>query len=338
MAATPFEFPLATYLARVGLPDDGTLRGDNLETLRRVADAQAHAIPFENLTVVVGQTVSIQPSDVAAKILGPERSSASRRGGYCFEVNTLLRLALEALGFTKITRTLCRVLYRKPPGVIPPHTHIVLQVTIDGRRYMVDVGFGGSCPTEPLLMPEGESEVTEQSTAHGVFRLAPFAGGVNCTMALEKLSSSGDERFIYYVFDPAKECVPADEELVNWGCCTMPGARFTTQFFVHHFVGPSGFDFVRSRLLMTIWAAGVAGWGGGVHSCHLRKCMNVQEVPVCVICPGRGWWCKWLGRAFRQRDELDAALTKLAPPPRPRPASPLPWLTPDDTHTHTGAQ
>lgn len=67
-----------------------------------------------------------------------------RRGGYCFEHNTLFATVLEELGFG-VTRCLGRV--RMSNHVDPrPATHMTLLV--DGE--VVDVGFGSANPLGPV--------------------------------------------------------------------------------------------------------------------------------------------------------------------------------------------
>jgi len=84
-----------------------------------------------------------------------------RRGGYCFEQNSLLRAVLLALGF-QVTLLAARVLWNLPSGTIAPRSHMVLGVNIDGEPYIADVGFGGLTLTTPLaLTPD-----IEQPTSH----------------------------------------------------------------------------------------------------------------------------------------------------------------------------
>lgn len=106
----------------------------DVEGLRAVHRAQAFTVPFENFDIHLGRPLSLDPAALIAKIVD------GRRGGYCFEVNGLLHLALHALGFAVRPR-LARVLYGRPdPG---PRTHQVLLVTVEGRDWIADAGFGG---------------------------------------------------------------------------------------------------------------------------------------------------------------------------------------------------
>jgi N-hydroxyarylamine O-acetyltransferase len=231
-------FDLQAYLRRIGLQDaaPGDLVADDLSTLQRLMAAQSRMIPFENLNVVVGQTVSMAPADVERKLVG------SMRGGYCFEVNTLLRLALLSLGFARVEPTLCRVRWNKPPDEIIAPSHVFLRVWCsDGKRYLADVGFSGVNVPAPVALD------TEEPQQLGQLRVVPFHKA-GCTASLERLDSQGVWRSCY-VFDPDFDTVPADMELCNWGACTLPTARFTKELFAHIFAGEQHTEahFVRER-------------------------------------------------------------------------------------------
>lgn len=217
------SFDLAAYLRRVGLADSAAeLIPDDVSTLARMMAAQARSIPFENLSVVVGLTVSMADADVERVLVG------SSRGGYCFQLNTLMRLALKALGFTRVEPTLCRVRWNKPEDSMLAPSHMILRVWCsDGVRYLVDVGFAGPGAPVPVSLDTAEP----QQLPDGVFRIGPF-DRAGCTAALEKQDSEGIWRACY-CFDPDVDTVPADLVLCNWGSCTLPGSRFTTQLFAH---------------------------------------------------------------------------------------------------------
>ena len=104
---------LSAYLARI------EYRGDSLitrDTLRALHLAHVLTVPFENLDNFLGRPVSLEPGDLFAKIV------TAQRGGYCFELNGLFSLLLEAMGFS-VTRLIARVRYgSKPPY---PRSHQV---------------------------------------------------------------------------------------------------------------------------------------------------------------------------------------------------------------------
>ena len=82
------------------------------------------------------------------------RIVVQRRGGYCFEQNGLLYGVLEELGFSP-ELYLARVIYNNDshPGL----THRISVVENEGRKYVLDVGFGPLGPRIPVAMSEIES-------------------------------------------------------------------------------------------------------------------------------------------------------------------------------------
>ncbi len=153
---------LDAYFARIGYAGP---REPTLETLRAICQKHPDAIPFENLDVLLGRGISIVPAEVDAKLI------AAGRGGYCFEQNGLLKRVLKALGF-EVQSLMARVWWMKPPEApMRARSHMVLKVTIDGKDWLADVGFGGCVLTAPL---ELFSDAV-QATPNGAFRIEPAA-------------------------------------------------------------------------------------------------------------------------------------------------------------------
>ena len=126
------EFRLDDYLARIGFR--GSVEPD-LASLARLHAAHVDAIPFEGIDPLLGRPVNLDLASVQAKLVD------SRRGGYCFEQNTLFKAALDALGF-KVTGLSGRVRWMSPPDSPPgPREHMMLAVDLPEGRYLADVGF-----------------------------------------------------------------------------------------------------------------------------------------------------------------------------------------------------
>ena len=81
---------LDSYLRRIGYAGPLAPSADVLEALHR---AHATHIPFENLDILLGKPISLALPDIQAKLV------TARRGGYCFEHNSLLGAALGQVGF-----------------------------------------------------------------------------------------------------------------------------------------------------------------------------------------------------------------------------------------------
>lgn len=143
---------LAAYFERIRYGGPTTRA---ISTLHGIAAAHVAAIPFENLDVLLGRTISLAPERIAQKLL------SERRGGYCFEQNTLLLHVLTALGF-QVRALSARVRVQQQRDFIPPRTHVFLRVELDGASWLVDVGLGGFSLTSALRL---EADVS-QSTPH----------------------------------------------------------------------------------------------------------------------------------------------------------------------------
>jgi N-hydroxyarylamine O-acetyltransferase len=152
MTAQPFAFD--EYCTRVGVESTGATTVDRLEALQR---AQSYSIPFENFDIQLGRGIDLDPEHVFVKLV------RSKRGGYCFELNGLFLRAIRAAGSD--ARTL---LARVHVGPVPSgRSHQISLVELGGRRWIVDVGFGGMCPRMPLPL-ELDTETVHDGS---VFRL-----------------------------------------------------------------------------------------------------------------------------------------------------------------------
>jgi N-hydroxyarylamine O-acetyltransferase len=135
---------LDRYLQRIGL---AAAPEPDLASLRRIHWAHATSIGFHNIDVLLGRPVSHELTDIQRKLL------IDGRGATCVEHNLLLAAALERLGFN-VTRLAGRP--RIGRRVVLPLTHMALLVQADGQPWLVDVGFGGEGPTEPVPIEGGE--------------------------------------------------------------------------------------------------------------------------------------------------------------------------------------
>jgi N-hydroxyarylamine O-acetyltransferase len=202
---------LGRYFSRIGF--DGAATPDE-KTLRSLHRLHVEAIPFENLDVLMGRPIDIGLEAVFRKLV------EARRGGYCFEHNTLFAAVLRAIGF-EVEPLLARVRHNVPPGVRTPLTHMVLRVRLDGRPWLVDVGFGGAGSTAPLRLDTDD----EQQTPHEPRRVLQ-RGGV--AVAQARLGDEWKDLYESTLETPA----PADFELGNWFSCTHPRAHFVNNLVV----------------------------------------------------------------------------------------------------------
>ena len=202
MKATNFDLP--SYLARIGF--DGEPSPD-FETLKRLMRCQFFSVPFENLDVQAGKIPSLAPEAIYAKIV--ER----RRGGYCYEVNGIFAMALEALGISY------RFVAARPMtyAVRRPKTHVAIIASIDGEEWLCDLGFGGYGIREPIDLRWLDRELTQD---YDTFMLT-MASGRNYLL---QSFIDGEWKKLYEFNLCPQEWV--DFEPANWLNATHPESIF----------------------------------------------------------------------------------------------------------------
>ena len=126
------ERALAAYLRRLGVTRPEIVDAGVLCLLHR---AHQIAVPFENLSIHLGEPISLDEDGLIGKIV------SRRRGGFCYELNGAFALLLQALG-VHVERVAARVYADGQPG--PPFDHLALIVRpADGSGpWLADVGFG----------------------------------------------------------------------------------------------------------------------------------------------------------------------------------------------------
>jgi N-hydroxyarylamine O-acetyltransferase len=200
------EFRLDHYLGRVGFA--GTTKPD-LATLSAICNAHVSAIPFEGLDPLLGRPVNLDMASLQQKLIG------SRRGGYCYEQNAVLKVALEAIGF-KVTALGARVRWMsQPDSPLGPKVHVLLKIDLPDGAYLADAGFGACVLDAPLRLKIGN----EQRTAMGTYRLSEADG----LFSLSVKRPAGWRTM--YAFDLQSQ-LPSDQELGNWYASTSPHVPF----------------------------------------------------------------------------------------------------------------
>lgn len=209
---------LDAYFRRIGYTGPRT---PTLDTLRALQEAHVQAVPFENLDVLLDRRIGLELSELERKIV------QDRRGGYCFEHNTLFREVLRLLDF-RVTPLLARVRWQVPREVKTPLTHMVLRVEIDERPWLADVGFGGVGSTAPLALHTDE----EQKTSHDTRRVIVRDGYL-----VHQVFFHGNWGDVYQ-FRP-EEPAAMDFEMGNLFSCTHPQSHFRNNLVVTR-VRPDG--------------------------------------------------------------------------------------------------
>jgi N-hydroxyarylamine O-acetyltransferase len=207
----PSTFDLDAYFDRIGYAGP---REPTAPVLAAIVQHHALSIPFENLDILLGRPILLDVASLEAKLV------KRRRGGYCFEHNTLLGGVLRQLGFD-VTPLAARVRWMVPRGVVLPRTHMLLVVRLGGERLLVDGGFGGVGVAAPLRMDfEGE-----QPSLYEPQRIVLTDAG-----RLLRTRMAGEWRDLYVFTDEPQFAV--DFEMANWFTSTNPGSRFKQNLIV----------------------------------------------------------------------------------------------------------
>jgi N-hydroxyarylamine O-acetyltransferase len=213
MNAQDTSIDLSAYFERIGF-DAAEPPAPTLDTLRALHLLHPQAIPFENLDVLLGRTVNIDLASVQRKLV------TNGRGGYCYEHNLLFRSVLEALGF-RVKSYAGRVLWGRDGASMPPRTHMMLLIELDGMQFVADVGFGGMTLSAPIVLQSN----LEQITPHGVFRLADADsdGGALPAYVLQARIEGQWTSIYRFDLDPQYQ---ADYALSNHYVSTYPDSIF----------------------------------------------------------------------------------------------------------------
>ncbi|MGW1722842.1 arylamine N-acetyltransferase family protein [Streptomyces sp. NPDC002306] len=205
------------YLHRLGVerPEHPTA-----DVLRRLHLRHLRTVPFENLSIHLGEEIVLEEERLVDKLVG------AGRGGFCYEVNGAFGALLAALGF-EVTLLAARS-YGEEGRLGIPYDHLALRVgTRDEGEWLADVGFG----THSHL-PLRFGERGAQEDPGGVFRIAeagPDAagarGGAAGEAAARDLDVIRDGKLRYRL--ETRPRVLADFTAGAWWHSTSPASHFT---------------------------------------------------------------------------------------------------------------
>ena len=219
---------------------DGSQAQYDLGTLTKLQRYHMARVPFESLTLHYSQhhRLSLDLEDLFEKIVG------KGRGGYCMEVNAFFGAVLRSLGYTLINVGgrvkagdkgyqgwfVVTILLKKSTGKTdsPRRNHMVNIVTINDKRYLVDVGFGSNGSVHPVPLEENHIFTT----------VAPVQGRLEYK-SISEHSDSSQRIWVYstqendsapwkemYCFAADMEFFPSDFEVMNLSTMTSPQSFF----------------------------------------------------------------------------------------------------------------
>ncbi|MFD5467072.1 arylamine N-acetyltransferase [Kitasatospora sp. NPDC127059] len=190
----------AAYLERIGLTEPGP---PSAEGLARLQEAHLRAVPFENLSIHLGEPVVLEPAVLVAKVVD------RRRGGFCYELNGAFAELLRSLGY-RVSLLAARAFDGERLG--PPFDHLALRVDLD-EPWLVDVGFGRFARLPLRLDGRGE-----QSDPHGTVVLRPYGEHGELDVVLDGAPQYRIDRRTHPLADFVPTC---------WWRATSPQSTFT---------------------------------------------------------------------------------------------------------------
>lgn len=234
-------------------------RGDQaLEFLTVLQRYTLANVPFENAELHYSRT---QVIDVHHEILFQKIvSQGTGRGGYCMENNAFFATVLRTLGL-EIMSTGGRVnAAASPNGDASDHSmwfgfaHMVNIITIQGVRYMVDVGFGAGGATKPLPLEDGTIRLNikpEQSVRLRFDTIDEFENPNSKVWIYERRIADDKPWSPCYCFPDNVEFIPADFQVMNHFTSTNKRVFFTHMILaVKHILSEDGGEIVGETVLM----------------------------------------------------------------------------------------
>ena len=196
------ETTLDAYFGRLAVPRPHTADAVNLHVLHR---AHQLTVPFENLSIHLGEPIVLAEHDLIHKIVH------RRRGGFCYELNGAMAILLETMG-AQVRRVAARVYGEGRAGPPFDHMALVVHATDASGPWLIDVGFG-SHSVYPLLYDSRH----EQDDPAGRFLLVDTEDG-----DVDVLKDGKPQ----YRIEPRERSL-ADFAPTCWWQATSPASHFT---------------------------------------------------------------------------------------------------------------
>lgn len=179
------------YLERINCSN---LRDNTLQSLSKLQRNHLINVPFENLDIHLGKKIDCFDLE---KIY--EKVIVKKRGGFCFELNSLFAWLLGQLAF-KYDFIGCSVYSMQTRDWSPWLSHMALLVHLNSETsYLTDVGFTRNFRTPLKLKPD-----QIQTDATGFYKIVKNADATDDSFIVL--------RCIKQIFNPVN---PADALLVN---------------------------------------------------------------------------------------------------------------------------
>ncbi|KAL3461433.1 hypothetical protein BJX64DRAFT_277904 [Aspergillus heterothallicus] len=211
-----------------------SIKEDALAALSELQRRHLGSIPWGNSAIHYSQhhSISTHPSAVFDKLV------VRRLDGYCMENTNLLYGVLRSVGYQvfpnagRVSKTPANPKILGADVRYGSLGHMVLIVTINERRYMVDVGFGNNVPTSPLPLEENTVSINIAPSEMRLIKdTLPEAFDKSQKVWIYQIRFSSESVWIpIYAFTEV-EFLPQDFAMMNFHTHQLPSSWFT-QIFV----------------------------------------------------------------------------------------------------------
>ncbi|WP_329173611.1 arylamine N-acetyltransferase family protein [Streptomyces sp. NBC_01477] len=215
------------YLRRIGAARPTAADAESLRTLHL---RHLLTVPFENLSIHLGQDIVLTDTALVEKVVGAER------GGFCYELNGAFAALLRSLGYG-VDLLAARVF--GDGGLLgPPYDHLALRVTTadGGGPWLADIGFG-----RHSHYPLDYGSRADQHEPGGVFRIAETAEG--------DLDVSHDGSPVYRLEQRPRAL--GDFEATCWWQRTSPTSTFRQSLVCSRLTGTGRVTLSGRKLVVT---------------------------------------------------------------------------------------
>jgi N-hydroxyarylamine O-acetyltransferase len=196
------------YLARINY--SGVIE-PSFAVLAALQEAHLLAVPFENLDIHEGTRIMLDRENLFRKIV------TMKRGGFCYELNTLFYHLLTDLGFNA-TIASGRVYDSSRNDFGPEFDHMLILAKVENRIWLVDVGFG-DFSMRPLLFAENQPLMD----SNGQFRIDKVPNGY---FRVSRISQKDNRYVTEYIFSAEQRHIEDFSEMCSYHQ-TSPESHFT---------------------------------------------------------------------------------------------------------------
>jgi N-hydroxyarylamine O-acetyltransferase len=226
---------ISGYLRRINY--NGIVYRD-LASLRELQYNHVFAIPFETLDIHNQIPIILQINSLYQKVI------QDRRGGYCYELNILFYNLLQQCGFN--VDLIAGRLHHGNNKYGRDFEHLALIVELNGRRWLVDVGYG-DFSLAPLAMTPGEI----QSDGRNYYQIIdPVIVDGRSYFGVAKWSASKQDFKIDYIFSLTPRVI-ADFYGMNEFHQTSPESHFSRGLICTLPTAEGRISLIKNKLIRT---------------------------------------------------------------------------------------